>query len=103
MINSTTNLEDVLKTYYPTLDLSVNMQGLSGDVRFRCRYYKDRLDCFAFRCEEPNPAACKRIWWVRHKYSYDGRFFGLDFKRFNISGNFTGCVVSSPSQPICDP
>ncbi|MDP8266754.1 MAG: hypothetical protein P9M07_07425 [Candidatus Aceula meridiana] len=36
-----------------------------GDVRYRCRRQKDKIYCFAFRCEEAEPAGCKQMWRVQ--------------------------------------
>jgi hypothetical protein len=98
IVGSTSSLEQALAQYYPTLRLRIDTQG--GDVRFRCRYSENFLDCFAFRCEASDPAACRRRWWVRHRYSYDGRFFGLDFKLFDFVG-FGGSCLPVISQPVC--
>ena len=48
------------------LNLSeIDMQDQSGDVRFRCRYQKGKTYCFAFRCENAEPAGCKQMWRIQ--------------------------------------
>ncbi len=67
IIASTSHLKVMLGVFSPGFNLVVS-GCVHGDVRFRCRYQKNDLICFAIRCElEGDYNPCKQRWRIERK------------------------------------
>ena len=52
---------------HPGEDLFIDMDGMPGDIRFRCRTQGRQTFCFMYNCVDRLPAGCKQIWRVEWK------------------------------------
>lgn len=94
---STANLVQVLEV--TCADFHLSFETSFGDVRFRCRYQKGQTICFAYRCEEREPAGCKQKWRLERRRagsSIEGLMKCVDVENRDYCNLFT-----SPAVPAC--
>lgn len=97
IINSTEDLTEVFRPVCDGFSLSIAVS--SGDIRFRCRYQKGQTICFAYRCEEREPAGCKQRWRLERRRAGDSTR-GL-MKCVDVENRDHCQYFESPDEPIC--
>ena len=57
-------------------------------LRYRCRWQINQVLCYAYRCEQAEPAGCKQMWRIQVRS--DDNFKGFDVgEDDNLSESFT--------------
>jgi len=58
-----------LRSYF-NLSVSPSSYENGGDVRYRCRRQFGTIHCFAYRCEQAEPAGCRQMWRIQFTLKY---------------------------------
>lgn len=67
----------------------VEMQGLRGDIRFRCRTQGHQTYCFAYHCLDLAPAGCRQVWRIE-----------WNVKGYHLLETPAKCVKTMPGDAI---
>lgn len=94
---STANLVQALQM--TCIGFNLSFETSFGDIRFRCRYQKDQTICFAYRCEEKEPAGCKQKWRLE-RWRAGNATTGL-MKCVDVENRDHCQLFESPATPVC--
>jgi len=72
-------------------DTGIPPYPFSGDIRFRCRDQKGITYCFAYLCENPEPAGCKQFLRIEWKINPD-----------NLKSNPAKCIITDTNMTGAD-